>query len=390
MPDTDPAKPAPPTGNQPDWTASVLAELGLGPPTNPPTNAPHGNTGAPVTASENARLAALSAEELAATNLTMGDTKALFGQSYMLRLKDTPIRGEGDPALKALMREVEKGLSGPRRTAVMQDLAGIVGIPPTAEQLDLDYGRFLVVRRQQAAIGTAKNDTVPGLNEEMHPRFMASRPQLMFGKVVGDAFGIHEVFAALLSPTGGLVGPGNWLIPGVVKAGHLAPDNPVGLHGTVHDAAGYLLSFHDAGPGYNYRDSRIEILGTDSPLSGQVSGIAFWAKEAGDDYVRHRVDAALVEMEKALKSARDAVTAEIERRLAEAQQAAARAAGTAKGLAEKAGQVMVGVGDAILDARDKVRRTAVQTFETATRALGGKPNRKAKDKLDAAWDFIWS
>lgn len=348
------------------------------------------NGAPPVTAAENARLAELPPEELAGTDLTRGDMEELFSEAYMERLMQAPIRGEGDPKLKDLMREVEKGLSGARRGEVMAALSRIVGVPPTAGKLDIDYGRFLVVRKQQTVNGTRKDEDVPGLDEEMHPEFLASRSQLLFGKVLGDAFGIHEVFAALLSPTGGLVGPGNWLVPGVEKAGHLAPDNPVALHGTVHDAAGYLHTFHGEGPGYNYRDSDIEILGTGSPLSGQVSGIAYWVGEAGDDYVRRRVDEAVLEVERKLGSARDAVEAEIERRIAEARGKTERVAEAVEEVADDVEQVVLGVADAVEDARGTLERGAVERFETAREAVGGALPEEAARKLEAAWDFIRS
>ena len=75
----------------------------------------------------------------------------------------------------------------------------------------------------------------------------------------------------MLSPTGGLVGPGN--------AAFDAGESPVGYHGVVHDAAGYLKNFHDTGPGYDYlgREGR----DTTSPLSGQREGIAYWRNTMG-------------------------------------------------------------------------------------------------------------
>lgn len=421
----------------------------------PAAPAPEGTNGAPpVTPEENARLANLSDEELAKTDLTLGDTKELFSDEYMLSLKDAPIKGEGDPNLKELMREIEKGLSGSRRAEVMEELSQIVGVPPSAAELDADYDRFLIVKKQQEVKGKTKGEASPELDEEMHPDFRGSRSQLMFGKVLGDAFGIHEVFAALLSPTGGLVGPGNWLIePGGmvledgIKAGHLDPDNPVALHGTVHDAAGYLNTFHDDGPGYNYLDSMIEILGPDSPLSGQVSGILYWAKEAGPDYIEKRVDAVVIEVEKQLKSTRDAVAAEVQRRMAEAKQKIDEGIDAAKDLAEAAGEAAVDVAvaikdaaveaekqlraapdaaaaeiqrglaaakkkadqavaaakklaeaaerqavevaDAIKDAAAEAEKAAVETFEAGSRKVG-EVKEEAKRKLEAAWDFIWS
>jgi hypothetical protein len=251
----------------------------------------------------------------------------------------------------------------------------------------------------------------------MHPDFMASRSQLLFGKVLGDAFGIHEVFASLLSPTGGLVGPGNWLVePGQmgskdgVKAGHLAPDNPVALHGTVHDAAGYLLNFHEEGPGYNYRDSKIEVFGTTDPLSGQASGIAYWIKEAGPEYVERMATDAVVAVEKKLGEVRDEVRQEIDLRVAEAKRKAAEAIAEAKRkaeaaqkkaedlarqaekkareLAEKAEKKAVEVGDAIRSTAGKAKDAAVETYEAGKKKLGEIAD-DAKKKLDAAWDLIW-
>ena len=41
---------------------------------------------------------------------------------------------------------------------------------------------------------------------------MGTTAQLRYGQVVGDAFGIDPVFGAMLNPTGGMVGPGNWAV----------------------------------------------------------------------------------------------------------------------------------------------------------------------------------
>lgn len=358
-----------------NWTRKVLKLLGESEIVN---GAP------PVTAEENARLAKLSPEDLAKTDLTRGDMKVLFSEGYMQELAVAPIKGAGNPKLAELMREVQKGVSGPRRVEVMDGLAAIVGIPPTAERLDLDYGRFLVVRKQQETIGKSKNDKTFTLDEDMHPEFMASRAQLQFGQVVGDAFGIHKIFAALLNPTGGLVGPGNWLIPGVVKAGHLAPDNPMAMHGTVHDAGGYLLQFHDEGPGYNYRDSWIEVLGTDNPLSGQISGIAYWVKEIGDDYIVRRVAKAILAVEKTLTSVRKELSSAIDGMLAKARK---KARGLVKGLSIGSEEVVEDVVESIQEAREKAERSAVRKIDTATQKIG-RMRDTAKRKLDAAWDFL--
>lgn len=297
------------TGLTPDQARFVAKHLA--PPRKGPKAAPRKDA-PPVSREETARLDALPEEELLTTDLTQVEMKSLFGDAYMAALAGADIKGEGSPKLAEIMRAVIKGVSGAVRERTMQGLEAIIGIPPDADALDVDYGRFLVLRKQQEAQAKRKDDAVTALNEDMHPDFMGSRAQLLFGKVLGDAFGIHEVFGALLSPTGGLVGPGNWLIPGVVKAGHLDPDNPIALHGIVHDAAGYMSGFHDAGPGYNYLGSNLELFSTSSPLAGQFSGVLYWIKEAGDDYLLRRIEGAVMAVERGLKGVRDAVAEKVQ------------------------------------------------------------------------------
>lgn len=359
------------------------------------------NGAPPVTATENDRLSKLSDDALAKADLTLGDTKVLFGRDYMLKLKDATFKGADTPNLKKLMREAYEGPTDTRRPDLMKELAQVVGDPPTADKLDDDYGRFLIVQKQQAAIRKKNSkEEVPALAEDEHPKFMASRSQLMFGKVLGDAFGIHEVFAALLSPTGGLVGAGNDSL-------HLDPTNPVAIHGTVHDAAGYMASYHADGPGYNYLEDSTENLVFDNLplpdyLAGQISGISFWVKEAGqgqdlqywikataEDYLEQKVDAILVDVEKKLKPARDAVQAEVDLKIAHAKRKVADIARDAEKKAAEAQQKALEVADAIEDAGAKAKHAAVDTFDAGAKALE-KVSDKAKSKLEAAWNSIWS
>ncbi len=352
--------------------------------TAPPKTSPEAP---PVTPEQNARLDAMKPEELARQDLTVGDTKTLFSRDYMLRLKDAKIPGEGSPDLKKLMQELAKGeLPATRRQAFMRELAQVVGPRVAWEKLDADYGRFLVIQKQQAAIkAQKKKEDVPPLDEAKHKDFMASRGQLMFGKVLSDAFGIHEVFAAMLSPTGGLVGAGNDSL-------HLDPDNPVGIHGTVHDAAGYLASYHDEGPGYNYLEDDVEAVLSVTPLPdyllGQLSGVSFWAREAGPAYVEKRIDEAVVTVEKKLKSARDAVATEVQKKIAEARRKAEEAKARAVKLAEAAEKKAMDIARAMDEAGEKAKKAAVETFDTASRKVGEIAD-EARKKLEDAWNSIW-
>lgn len=47
-------------------------------------------------------------------------------------------------------------------------------------------------------------------------------------------------------------------------------------HSAVHDAFGYLLTFHGIGPGYDYLKK--SVLSKYNPISGQLDGINFWKK----------------------------------------------------------------------------------------------------------------
>lgn len=47
-------------------------------------------------------------------------------------------------------------------------------------------------------------------------------------------------------------------------------------HSAVHDAFGYLLRFHEIGPGYDYLKK--SVLSKYNPMSGQYDGISFWKK----------------------------------------------------------------------------------------------------------------
>ncbi len=371
---------------------------------------------------ENERLNGLTDEELTEISLSDDAIEEVFSEEYMRELMTMEFRGEGTPELRDVIKEIEKGLSSTNRTEVIGDLAEIVGTPPSAAELDADYERFLVLCRQRDAIGDENNQTEPDdVDEEKHPDFVGSHEQLMFGKVLGDALGIHEVFATLLSPTGGLVGPGNDLIPGVMASPHLSPDNPVALHGTVHDAAGYLQSFHNEGPGYNYRDSdfedaligAIDLLpdswGADAllPLTGQASGIYYWTMEAGDEYIEARFDEGIVALEQALADARNGASDQIDQivfAIEEAKQdlsdraealrddmvdAAEEVEEDLRDLVDEVENELLEARDAFEDGVDRVARSAVETYEEAS-AAARSIGEGAMEKLNAVANFIWN
>ena len=74
-------------------------------------------------------------------------------------------------------------------------------------------------------------------------------------------------------PFSGRTGPGDsgWIHT------HLFDENgPIAYHSAAHDGFGYLLNFHQTGPGYKYL-SGYSMFDAKEPLSDQVSGIEFWS-----------------------------------------------------------------------------------------------------------------
>lgn len=199
--------------------------------------------------------------------LVARDPHSLFTDKYMDSLVGSKIRGEDSQRLNNAMKDLAKNPTGANLDRVINEIAAVRGVP--ADQLKADYQKFLQLREQAAAVARQKGiDPPEAVDDFFHGDFMGSTAQLRYGQVVGDAFGIDPVFGAMLNPTGGMVGPGNWAVnPG--------DDDALGYHGIVHDAAGYLYNFHDLGPGYDY-------LGQEShrdpgnPLVGQQSGVRYW------------------------------------------------------------------------------------------------------------------
>ncbi|XP_065654386.1 uncharacterized protein LOC124814843 [Hydra vulgaris] len=107
--------------------------------------------------------------------------------------------------------------------------------------------------------------------------YWGSRQQLLSGKVIADFVAEHygsldPVFGVLLNPTTGRVGPGDG---GLMHNILFDNDGPWACHTAVHDAFGYLKTFHNIGPGYNYLGG-ISAFETEHCMAGQSCGLLFW------------------------------------------------------------------------------------------------------------------
>lgn len=203
----------------------------------------------------------------AANPLLARDPGGLFSDGYMRSLIGLRTRGAGG-ALGNAMSGLANASSPAETDRYLARIAELRGRP--LDDIRAEYGRFQALRAQRDAATAAGAEQVPELRSA-HPFFAGSNTQLRYGQVVGDAFGVDPVFGAMLNPTGGLVGLGNAALAG--------DDTAVGYHGVVHDAAGYLRTYHNAGPGYDYlgREGRDTL----SPLSGQREGIRYWRDTLG-------------------------------------------------------------------------------------------------------------
>ncbi|XP_047144655.1 uncharacterized protein LOC101239989 isoform X1 [Hydra vulgaris] len=137
-----------------------------------------------------------------------------------------------------------------------------------------DRERFIKDSEKFLQIYKSRSDKTDVLN---HTDYWGSLQQIMSGKVIADFVAedygpIDPVFGVLLNPTTGRVGPGD---TGLIHNILFDDDGPMAYHAAVHDAFGYLKTFHNIGPGYNYLGG-ISAVETGNCMSGQTSGLLFW------------------------------------------------------------------------------------------------------------------
>ena len=269
-----------PAGGDPGGTVGVAVGAGLGAVVG-------GIIGGPLGAAAGAALGGVVGEAIgsavggepaagggvsggstAANPLVVRDPNSIFSDGALRGMVGNSPQGADSPALRSAMYELAQNPTGPELDRVLHSIAETRGRP--FEEIRAEHERFQQVRAQAEEFRQARGlEAIPAVNTSVHEDFMGTTPQLRFGQMVGDAFGIDPVFGAMLSPTGGMVGPGN---------AAFAPSNnsAIGYHGVAHDAAGYLYNYHGVGPGYDYLNR--EGLDRGNPLTGQVTGTRYWTE----------------------------------------------------------------------------------------------------------------
>lgn len=209
--------------------------------------------------------------------LVNGDPQQLFSAERMDTIVEMEFAGAGTKELNSAMKGLLFASPG-------EDVSQYLATISKQRRLDLrvvqaQYERFLQLRgvanQLETVRGLPADDVMTTRREEylqIHADFLGNSNSLRFGQVVGEATGLDPAFAAMLNPTGGMVGPGMDV---------LAPtdaNSPVIWHGIFHDAGGYLLNYQNSGPGYTYLVGKQPTSGRRGadPLQGQVEGISYW------------------------------------------------------------------------------------------------------------------
>lgn len=191
----------------------------------------------------------------------------LFAPEVLVSLVDTHFEGENTKSLASAMNALRRALRAPEGQQVEGALAALAKARnrPLAE-IKNEWQRTVTLHAQQKTNGYESNEL-----SWAHLSYAGSTTQLRYGYVVGQALGIDAAFGALLNPTGGIAGAGNYGVDGGETA--------MGYHAVVHDAAGYLVEAHRCGPGWNYLGHETRPSG---PLTGVRAGIAFFNSVLAD------------------------------------------------------------------------------------------------------------
>ena len=194
------------------------------------------------------------------------------------------IRGE----LGYLMKQLKESDHNDKKVDnILHEIYDILNLDYSFEKFYKQYMIYLrLIADRQDTIDMSKKrrnfccikkklSKVPLLNRSKW-NMWGSYKQFIFGKCVVDvlndeySYNLHPIWGCLLSPTGGIVGAGN---KEIISSKW---NSFISLHGCVHDASGYLYSYHGLGLGYNYLNTYKTLFPTSSPFSCQYAGLRFW------------------------------------------------------------------------------------------------------------------
>lgn len=195
-------------------------------------------------------------------------TSEIFSHSNMRKMVGRKWPNEGDPALRQAMYDLRENQSPERVEQALKVIAEKSGGRMTLEEARRQYDLFLK-KKADADNVAASSDKIKHIEELSpgHRDYMGSRDHLRFGQIVGDALGLDPIFGALLNPTGGMVDPNNLALP--------LDESALAYHAAFHDAGGFLYTYFQKGPGYDYLRQETH-RPPDNPFTGQESGLRYW------------------------------------------------------------------------------------------------------------------
>ena len=195
----------------------------------------------------------------------------VYTDAYMDNFIGLEIPGADNPRLNTLMTDLlQKDLDSPEALSIVKEMAGLRGIPE--DQFIEQFERYKQILHE----GNGWDGSQHFLPKDyLKGDFMGSTAHLRYGSVVGDVIGLDPVFAGMMNPTGGIVGPGEF-------GQAVDPETALSYHGIFHDAGGFLYNYLNLGPGYDYLT--FDTFG-ESPLDGQVEGVLHWQEKMGVGFI---------------------------------------------------------------------------------------------------------
>jgi hypothetical protein len=176
---------------------------------------------------------------------------------------------QNEKELSKAIRQLSTDPKGDKLKKILKTISEVTG--DSFNEIKKNHKRY-----KEELNKLAKKDRKRMLKQikKVKPEFLGSLQQLRFGQLLSEHLDINPIFSALLSPTGGLIGPG--AIPRNIW--FYSEKGVMAYHAAVHDAAGFLCIRETIMPGYEYI-TNVDEPCESSPLSGQVTGILYWYRK---------------------------------------------------------------------------------------------------------------
>jgi hypothetical protein len=176
---------------------------------------------------------------------------------------------QNDENLSNAILALSGDLKGKKLNKILKRISEV-----TNESLDETKKQYRRFQKELKKFSKEEKQRILGQIKEVKPEYLGSLQQLRFGQLLAEHLDLNPVFSALLSPTGGMIGPGS--VPRNIW--FYSEKGVLAYHAAVHDAAGFLCNRKNIMPGYEYITNDQEPCER-SPLAGQFTGILYWYRK---------------------------------------------------------------------------------------------------------------